>query len=253
MNSPRKPWSRDELIIAMNLYCQLPFGKLDAKTPIIIDVAARLERTPGSVAMKLRNLVSLDPVQQARGIKGLSGTSKSDRAIWEEFSANWEVMGSESEERFQALFKDELVLDITQEPSETESVRASKIRIGQDFFRKAVLAAYGGKCCITQTPVPELLVASHIIPWSKATEHRLNPSNGLCLNSIHDAAFDRGLISFDDNYQLILSKYIKDFLPENTLEDNFVRFSGQTLTLPDRFLPKIEFIQYHRKEVFRGI
>jgi putative restriction endonuclease len=230
MNSSRKPWSRNELIIAMNLYCQLPFGKFDTKTPIIIDVASRLERTPGSIVMKLCNLASLDPVQQARGIKGLSATSKSDRAIWEEFSANWEIMGAESEAMFQSLFQNDSVgIDAIEEPLETESVRASKTRIGQGFFRKAVLAAYGGKCCITNNPVPELLVASHIIPWSQAVEHRLNPSNGLCLNRIHDAAFDQGLISFDDSYQLILSKYIKDFLPKG------------------------EFIQYHRQEIFRGM
>lgn len=102
-----KPWLRNELIIAMNLYCKLPFGQLDHRTPIIIEVAQRLGRTPSSIAMKLVNFASLDPVLQARGIQGLRGASKADRLIWQEFNANWEQFGEESEARFQELFENE--------------------------------------------------------------------------------------------------------------------------------------------------
>lgn len=62
-----KRWSRDELIVAMNLYCKLPFGQLDHKIPIIIEVSQKLGRTPSSLAMKLVNFASLDPTLQARG------------------------------------------------------------------------------------------------------------------------------------------------------------------------------------------
>jgi len=86
----RKLWTRDELIIVMNLYCKLPFGQFDHRTPIIIEVAEKLGRTPSSIAMKLSNFASLDPIQQARGIRGLSGASKADREIWNEFTGNWE-------------------------------------------------------------------------------------------------------------------------------------------------------------------
>ncbi|NJO46873.1 MAG: hypothetical protein HC835_15300 [Oscillatoriales cyanobacterium RM2_1_1] len=90
----RKPWTRDELIIAMNLYCKLPFGQLDHRKPIIIEVAEKLGRTPSSLAMKLSNFASLDPIEQARSIRGLSGASKADRKIWEEFTANREQLGT---------------------------------------------------------------------------------------------------------------------------------------------------------------
>jgi hypothetical protein len=53
--------------------------------------------------MKLVNFASLDPVHQSRGVKGLSGASKGDREIWEEFTLNWATLGVESEERFQEL------------------------------------------------------------------------------------------------------------------------------------------------------
>jgi putative restriction endonuclease len=268
----RKPWTRDELIIAMNLYCKLPFGQLDHRTPIIIEIAEKLGRTPSSLAMKLSNLASLDPVQQARGIRGLSGASKADRKTWEEFTENWEQLGTESEERFQELVgielsdSDELPFkgktknsksNLENHPSSqiteaTEIQGITKIRIGQNFFRKMILSSYGSRCCITGNPIPELLIASHIIPWRERTEHRLNPQNGLCLARTHDVAFDQGLITFDENYNLVLSRYLQEYLPEETLERNFVFYAGKQLRLPEKFQPDPNFLRFHREEIFRA-
>ncbi|MDJ0737642.1 MAG: HNH endonuclease [Nostocaceae cyanobacterium] len=263
-----RPWSRYELIIAMNLYCKLPFGQLDRKTPIIIEVAQKLGRTPSSLAMKLCNLASLDPVLQERGIKGLRGASKIDREIWQEFHTNWEQLGEESEEHFQALF-DNVMSEENQQPIQGKSKRGelikaprnqptgatevevtAKKRIGQNFFRQTVLANYESRCCITGNPIPELLIASHILPWSIYPEHRLNPHNGLCLNSTHDAAFDKGLITFDENYRLVISRYIESFLPDETLELNFVKYGGKQICLPQKFQPNRDFISLHRQEIF---
>ncbi|WP_263971151.1 HNH endonuclease [Leptolyngbya sp. PCC 6406] len=237
-----------------------------------MEVAAKLGRTPSSLAMKLVNFASLDPVQQARGIRGLSGASKADRRIWEEFTANWEQLGTESEERFQELvgfeFHDLNQLLVRQKsktskptPTKhppnriieaTESQITAKTRIGQSFFRQMVLSSYGNRCCITGNPIPELLIASHIIPWHKQSEHRLNPQNGLCLARTHDAAFDQGLITFDENYNLLLSRYLQEFLPEETLERNFVEYAGNQLRLPEKFQPEPDFLRFHREEVFLG-
>lgn len=268
----RKLWTRDELIIAMNLYCKLPFGQLDHRTPIIIEVAEKLERTPSSVAMKLSNFASLDPVHQARGIQGLKGASRADREIWEEFTANWEELGTESEERFQELVGSEFSAlnqrlisqkSKTSNPSPTkyplnrtieatEAQVTTKIRIGQNFFRQMVLSSYGNRCCITGNPIPELLIASHIIPWREQSEHRLNPQNGLCLARTHDVAFDQGLITFDESYKLVLSQYLQEFLPEETLERNFVAYADNQLHLPEKFHPEPNFIRFHREEIFLG-
>lgn len=268
----RKTWTRDELIIAMNLYCKLPFGQLDHRTPIIIEVAEKLERTPSSVAMKLSNFASLDPVHQARGIRGLSGASKADRKIWEEFTANWEELGTESEERFQELVGFEFS-DINQRlirqrsktskptpikyPPDriieaTEAQVLTKVRIGQNFFRQMILSSYGNRCCITGNPIPELLIASHIIPWREQSEHRLNPRNGLCLARTHDVAFDQGLITFDASQKLVLSRYLQEFLPEETLERNFVAYVGNQLRLPEKFRPEPDFLRFHQEEIFLG-
>ena len=268
----RKPWTRDELIIAMNLYCKLPFGQLHHKTPIIIEVAEKLGRTPSSLAMKLSNFASLDPVQKARGIRGLSGASKADQKIWEEFTANWEQLGTESEEHFQALVGFEFTTlnplrikekskppklpSIKHPPSHsretTEAQVTTKVRIGQNFFRQMILSSYGNRCCITGNPIPELLIASHIIPWREQSENRLNPHNGLCLARTHDAAFDQGLITFDENNKLLLSRHLQDFLPEETLESNFVAYAGSQLRLPERFYPEPDFLRFHREKIFLG-
>lgn len=261
--SQGKPWSHDELIIAMNLYCKLPFGQLRHGNPLIIEVARKLGRTPSSLSMKLCNLASLDPYHQGRGVKGLRSSSKADREVWYEFTSNWDYFGLLSEEMLQALLAKEYE---TQEESyikratikkpgkeptgETEIISSTKVRIGQRFFRESVLSAYNCRCCITGNPIPEILVASHIVPWKKNVEHRLNPRNGLCLAQTQDAAFDRGLITFDEDFRLVIGPYLKEFLPNDSLERNFLVYDGRQIELPDKFLPDAMFMQTHRDEVY---
>src|SRR6266566_8455980 len=98
-----KAWSRDELIVACNLYFSLPFGQMHARNPAVIAMARALGRTPGSVAMKLVNLASLDAAHQARGISGLTGVSRADKEIWQEFGSNWSVLAAESEKRLREI------------------------------------------------------------------------------------------------------------------------------------------------------
>lgn len=257
-----KAWTKDELMIAMNLYCKLPFGQLRHGNSLIIEVARRLGRTPSSLSMKLCNLASLDPYHQARGVKGLSSASKSDRALWNEFSSDWERFGVESEERLQLLLgktieddsrsrKQRALKMLTKVPlGSTETFMTAKARLGQRFFRQSVLASYDCRCCITGNPIPELLVASHILPWGTYPEHRLNPRNGLCLAQTQDAAFDKGLITVDEDYRLILGPYLRDFFPNESLKWNFLAYEGKQIQLPNKFLPESDFLKKHREEVF---
>jgi len=264
-----KPWTHDELMLAMNLYCKLPFGQLRHGNPLIIEVAQKMGRTPSSLSMKLCNLASLDPYHHARGIKGLPGASRADRQAWEEFTANWEQSAVESEEQLHKLLEVpeglEPVADFrksrlqrqailklpTIEPTgPTEKVVSVKTRLGQQFFRQSVLASYNCSCCITGNPVPQLLVASHILPWGIYPELRLNPSNGLCLAQTQDAAFDKGLITFDEDYRLVLSPYLREYLPNDSLSRNFLDYEGKPIVMPEKFPPDAEFMQKHREEVF---
>lgn len=85
MSEARKLWTKDELILALNLYLKLPFGKLHSRTPEIIHLAHLLGRTPSSIAMRLNNFASVDPYHQQRGIGGLPGGKKQVEPIWKEF------------------------------------------------------------------------------------------------------------------------------------------------------------------------
>jgi len=259
-----KRWTRDELLIALNLYHKLNFGQMHARHPAIVDLAEKLERGANSLAMKLCNFASLDPALKLRGIKGLQGASALDRATWTEFQENPNEVIPASEEALRTLFKvgenkDLEVLPkqgfrVIKRPSSsmTEVTATVKQRRGQEYFRDAVLNNFGGCCGITQLPIRELLIASHILPWGSHAEERLNVRNGLSLSRLHDAAFDRGLITFDDELRLVLSKRLKVEMPKRVVAENFGAYEGEVLTLPaDAVLPEVAFIAHHRAKLFR--
>lgn len=260
--APAVKWTREHFLIALNIYCKLPFGKLHKGNRVIIEVAEKMGRTPNSLAMKLCNFASLDPVQQARGIRGLPGATRQDKAYWGEFQSNLSILGVESEELLHDLFtKDEAKdLDLLQRDrvrlvaptGPTEVHTTVKVRRGQQFFRQTVLTAYDVRCCISGINVPRLLVASHIKPWSKFADERLNPCNGLCLSSLHDAAFDEGLITLDEKSRVVLSKQLKKHFPQPALEQNFVPYEGKAIRLPVKLAePDPQFLAYHREVVFK--
>jgi putative restriction endonuclease len=212
MPNIRKPWNRTELLLAMSLYCRIPFGRQHSHAPEVIKLAQVLGRTPGSVAMKLNNLTSLDPKEKARGIKGLPGASKLDQKVWDEFHKNWEGMAADSELLWKQMVDNQDLPPSLEKPVEnaeekkfpsdinklptgpTESIRTQKVRLAQGFFRRTVLAAYLGRCCISNIPIPELLIASHILPWALFPEQRINPyqillKNYFILNSVPSRFF----------------------------------------------------------------
>ena len=263
VKAPAVKWTREHLLIALNLYCKLPFGSFDRDNAVVKEVASKLGRTSNSLAMKLCNLASLDPVQRSRGVKGLEGASKQDRVIWNEFQGNLSILGAESEQMLHDLFtKDETKeVDFLQRDKArlvtpigpTEIQTNVKVRRGQQFFRQAVLNAYDVRCCISGINVPRLLIASHIKPWGKFPDDRLNPRNGLCLSALHDAAFDDGLITLDEKFNVVLSKRLRSFLPQPTLEQNFIQFEGKPIRLPEKLaMPDSEFLHHHRQNIFQN-
>ena len=132
----------------------------------------------------------------------------------------------------------------------------SKRRKGQDYFRRMILANYGGRCALTGINVPQLLLASHIIPWADKThkQERLNPCNGICLSALYDKAFDQGLITISpDNYSVILSSALQENETKAYYDKHFGCIKGQKLTLPTEYLPSREFLAYHRDKVFVGV
>ncbi|WP_349618348.1 HNH endonuclease [Azotobacter salinestris] len=255
MNSNR--WTINQLKLAFHLYCRLSFGQLHQGNPEVVELAGLIGRTPSALAMKLCNFASLDPAIVASGRKGLAGASRLDRQIWELFRADWEGLAMECAYLRQALRAErglpseeadeaaELPEDFT---GATRQVLVEQ-RIKQQFFRRAVLGSYVGRCCMSGLSEPCLLIASHIVPWRQDPANRLNPANGLCLSALHDRAFDQGLLSLDDEYRILLAE------PLRRAADPFVRqvlqpLAGRPIALPERFLPEARFVAWHRQHVF---
>ena len=141
--------------------------------------------------------------------------------------------------------------DLENLPKGKERETLVKIRVNQAFFRSTILASYNQKCCITGLSIPDFLVASHIVPWKEDDKNRLNPHNGLCLNSIHDRAFDGGFITITSDFKVKTSNYFKDYSTENAVLDLFSKYENQPIVLPDRFLPSQDFLARHYENVFR--
>lgn len=131
-------------------------------------------------------------------------------------------------------------------PEVTEVDRLVKQRIGQDIFRDSLLEYWDGKCALTGLSIKTLLRASHIKPWASCTENheRLSVYNGILLSPNFDAAFDSGLISFQDDGELIVSNQLSD-VDQELLG---FKFGARILGFEAGHKP---FLQWHRDQLFK--
>ena len=241
-------WTREQVKLAFHLYCQIPFGRIDGRNKEIIELAKVIGRTSDAVAMKMLNISSLDPAITSTGRVGLGNASALDREVWAEFQSDWEKLAVESEllrqqldkntfENFEAENEELIPEDFT---GETRQVITTQ-RIKQHFFRRAVLSSYRGRCCMSGLSETKLLIASHIVPWSKDKANRLNPSNGLCLTAIHDRAFDKGFISLTSDFKIIVSNILKRS-NDAFIRDVILPLDGKSIEMPQKFSPDVAFI-----------
>lgn len=256
MKEGQRLWAREELILAINLYCKLPFGRLHKGNPEVIHLAKLIDRTPGSVAYKLVNFASLDESLKDRGIAGASNTSKLDIEVWRDFNDNWDELTFESENLLAKIENTtiEKLYNITESelPKDGKTKeQLVKIRINQSFFRRVILASYNNTCCITGIQQPELLIAGHIKPWSIDEKNRLNPHNGIAINALHDRAFEVGLMTITTDYKVKISPILLKQKKSVFIEDYFSKYHDQKINLPLKFLPDIEFLKYHNDVRFR--
>ncbi len=250
----RRPWSRDELLVAFNLYCKLPFGQLHHGNPRIIEVAQFLDRSANAVAMKLSNLASFDPQLEKRNIRGLSHASKRDKEIFEEFYLNPESLANASESAMEQLTSDDNEVSTRSLTSEgpTETERVVRVRRVQRFFRESVLANYEYKCGLTGIAITGLINASHIIPWSQNIARRADPTNGIALCVLYDRMFDRGMLTFDETLRVVLSDKICQKPHSKMHRSLLVDIKGRRLTIAKRASPDKDALAYHRESVFQG-
>jgi putative restriction endonuclease len=238
------PWTRDELIVVLKLYCVTPFGKIHARNPELKRLAAALGRTPSSITLKMTNFASLDPtIRQS----GMSNYSKLDKIVWNDFFTNMDLYVNASDVRkSENEFSEDQTEYVGPDKIGSDVMRMVKTRVNQDFFRTMVMASYENKCALTGIDAPELLIASHIVPWSIDASARTNPRNGICLNAIHDRAFDCGLMTFDDDFSVIYSNELP-----RTAREALREFGHNRLQLPTRFIPDKTFLEWHRTTRFQ--
>lgn len=252
-------WTREQLLVAFALYCRLPFGKLHYRNPEIIQCAEVIGRTPSALAMKLVNIASLDPEITSTGRSGLRAASANDRAMWDEMTSDWERFAVECEQALLAIeavpessvVVEQAIPDHNNLPVGEDRVVTATTRIGQQFFRAAVMSAYNEQCCITGLAMPKLLEASHIMPWQHDEANRTNPCNGLLLSVLHHKAFDAGLLTINDDMTVRVSH-------EHTVSAGefysaaIAAYDGRQIRPPEKFAPHQDFLAYHREYVFQG-
>lgn len=222
-----------------------------SRVPEIIELAKILRRSVNSVALKLNNFSRLDPELQARGIKGMAHGAKGEIAVWREFEDNPEALAFESERllsQFTGRKLEEIAeIDERELPKEgLERERMVRVRVNQHFFRAAVLSAYDYKYCVTGLAVPELLVASHIVPWASDPKQRMNPRNGLCLNALHDRAFDRSLMFIGEDMTVRFRDKLLRCEKRNAGLDWLLGYEGKPICLPRKFKPDEALLSLHR-------
>lgn len=224
---------------AIKLYCVTPFGRLHSTNPDIVALAARLGRTPSALALKLTNFAALDT---SRPQKGMSNYSKLDAAVWTEIFGNTDAFFPLPESHSPQLFAaDGEAEAYVQRPEGRDVPVQSKARSGQQFFRSMIMTSYGSRCAMTDIDTPDLLIASHILPWAEEKAERTNPRNGLLLNRLHDRAFESGHIVLDEQLRVMFSPKLS-----GVTRDKLEGAARPHLRLPDRFTPDPSFLKRHR-------
>lgn len=263
-STSRRNWSLEETQMAFALYYVLPPSECDDTGDDVQHLARCIHRSPNSVALKIWNIAANDPNRIALGKVGMSHGSKLDKEVWQRYAESpdsflgeclsllFHTFEEESHGMQDAQAAPSLLTEAEQEAVLGDEREATVMeRVHQQYFRKSLMSNYHNKCCMTGISLKQLLVASHIKPWvaSSAVE-KTAASNGLLLNAFHDKAFDRGLITIDDDYRI---RVAESEVPHTEANEFWLyQFEGQKIDLPTICLPSHEFIEYHHKHVFLG-
>lgn len=249
----RQPWSRNDLILAFDLYCRIPFQRTKATEPRVRELAKLLHRTPASDARKLGNFGAFDPHLAARNISGLTHGSKLDKAVWDEFHADWSGLVERAQQLRQQYMSSTNQDSKIQTPPDgpSERIVTAKQRLHQSFFREAILSSYNSRCCITGLPVVECLVAGHILPWSVDERRRADPTNGLCLSATFERLFDAGLLCIEPDYTVCVSPRLH-LLRDHAVTTLLLAYHGKQIALPARFPPCLDCLRWHRNHRFKA-
>lgn len=242
-------WTREETIVAFNVYCKIPFKSSSKTHPMIIKYANLLNRTPSALNMKIGNIGRLDPDLKRQGISGLVHGAKMEEEVWNEFYGNPELLAFESEKIIARLTNQSIEkctsIRTDDLPQGRERSVIIKQRVNQSFFRSTVMSAYNFHCCISGVNIAELLEACHIVDWSQDERNRVNPKNGLCMNSFFHKAYDKHLLGITPDMRIVVSEELLQGSTEISFFNYLKTIDGKKILLPDKFLPQKELLEIH--------
>jgi putative restriction endonuclease len=242
-------WTREQLIMALNVYCKIPFKDVRESHPIIQKYAPLVGRTTTALKMKVGNFGRFDPVLRAKGIVGLSNGSKADEVIWNEFWGNSEKLAYESErlfaEREGKTIGEYADLNMDDLPKGEEKEAIVRQRVNQSFFRTTVLTSYLNRCCITGVTNYVLLEACHISSWKDDKPNRTNPKNGLCMTPTFHRAFDKYLMSITPDYDIVISEQMIEGAKDAQTQCYLAGLQHKKMLMPEKFAPDVELLAQH--------
>lgn len=259
-----RAWTEQELVLALDVYCRMPFGRLHRTNPEIMRLASRLGRTPGAVGMKCCNFASLDPAEQARGIRGLTGASDLDKRVFARYSTDLVALQAACESVLVTPASEPELARPRKRDLDSDAARLAEVatvecnaslRVNRPLsalFRTVVLVSYEGRCAICSIDAEPLIDAAHIIPWNEGGNTRLDPRNGVALCSLHHRAFDCGLISVSEYGRVITSTLLERSNPSVVHRAALMEISGAALRRPVRFEPMADAFVRHRTTCYKG-
>ncbi len=251
-------WNIEELMMAVNIYCKVPFAHTRKTDPEIIYYANLIGRSPGALYTKLCNFGRCDNKMTDVGIKGLTHGSHLEPEVWNRFVANPEDFIYNTEQLLANRANKELVkfadIDISDLSEGDNKYTVVKQRIGESFFRKAVLASFDSKCCVSKCTCVELLEACHISEWAMDKTNRLNPANGLCMNTLFHKAYDRCLMAITPDYTIVFSdQMIESFKEDSGIRTFLLETNGKKIFLPGKFLPNKDCLSQRYEQYLHSI
>ena len=250
-------WTREQLIMALNVYFKIPFKDVKEKHPLIQKYAPLIGRTPTALKMKIGNFGRLDPTLKAKDIVGLGHGSMAEEPIWQEFWGNLDKLAFESErlfaERAGMRIEDTLGADIQELPQGREKEVLVRQRVNQQFFRDAVLTAYLNQCCITGIANTPLLEACHISGWADDENNRTNPKNGLCMTPTFHRAYDKYLIAITPDYEIVISEQMIERTKDEQTQRYLAGLQHKKILMPEKFAPDVEFLAKHHESYIKSV
>jgi len=140
----------------------------------------------------------------------------------------------------------EFIKDFFSNVDERQAV--STQRVGQAAIRKYALERYAYQCGLCDIKEPEMLVASHIIPWAEDKSNRGNPRNVICLCVAHDKLFEKGLLTLDDNLKIIFSEKFYECCANSVMLKALAENTYKRLRAPISGDPDQKLLKKHREK-----